>query len=97
MYNISGYVKNLAYNPYERIEPYGIISAETQVAWALDYAQEKIDEAKNASCKGLARFPIQSAASSLVKADSVQNTPEHAERIRELEQRLLRVELEWGF
>lgn len=95
MNNISGYIKTLAYNPYKRIEPYGIISAEKQVSWALDYAEQKIEEAKNSSCKGLAHFPIMSVAQSLVEADSVENTPEHAERIRKLNGLLLDVELEW--
>ena len=96
MYNLCGFTKSLAHNPYERIEAFGIIPAEKQVSWALEYVQKKIEEANASSCKGLAQFPIQTAASSLVKADSVENTAEHAVRIRELDAKLQNVCLKWN-
>lgn len=96
MYNLSGYTITLASNPYNRIiETYGI-SIEKQVTWALKWAEKKIVDADNNSCRGLARIDISSAASALCEADSVQNTPEHAETIRKLDGRLQDICLKWG-
>ena len=96
MYNVSGYTRTLASNPYKRIiETWGI-SLEKQVSWALEWAQEKIEDAEHSSCKGLARIDIGSAATALCEADSVENIPEQAEQIRTLERALETVCLKWG-
>lgn len=95
MYNLAGYTTTLASNRFVRVDPFSPFSYEKQVEMALNWAEEKINAANTSSCKGLARIQIGAAATALCEADSVENTPEHAERIRKLDSLLHDVCLKW--
>lgn len=96
MYNLFGWTKSIASNPYAKVNPFSMVSVEKQVAWALDWAEKKLNDAETSSCKGLARIDIGSAATSLCEADSTDNTPEHTERIRKLDMKLQDIALKWN-
>lgn len=95
MYNLCGWTKSIASNPYTKINPFSIIPVEKQVDSALDWAEKKLNDAETSSCKGLARIDIGSAATALCEADSADNTPEHTERIRKLDWKLQDIALKW--